>query len=175
MAVTVDELEAFTSGRLSAAADESQRLLDAAYDIARGYCGWPVTLTTDEQVELTGGWQRILSLPTMNLLDVTAVTEDGVVLDVADLDWSRTGRLWKRAAYARWAGRVLVTMTHGYASTPGFDQAVLKIAAAESSTTRDDPSMLEKQVGSVRYRWSDQQVETVTGGYLLSRYRILPV
>jgi hypothetical protein len=178
MPLTTEELEAYTNGRL-VDGDESERLLAAAYAAARRYCGWPVTLTEDDVVTVDGSGGRVLSLPTMYLVELTALSEDGMAWDVDDLHWTRSGLVRKRGyAPLRWTSDfqgVEATITHGYASAPDFEQAVLMIAASMAGTAREDADLIEKQVDDVRYRWTDRMVESVAGRHLLAPYRILPL
>jgi hypothetical protein len=128
MTLDVLAVEAFTEGRLNRDDAETQRQLDAALAAARGYCGWHVTpVRTGDQVIADGRGGALLALPTLALSAVTAVTEDGVELDVDTLEWSLRGLV--RKPYGQlWTTRfsgVTATITHGYASVPDFESAVL--------------------------------------------------
>lgn len=151
---------------------------DAALAAAQRYCGWPVKTMTAQVVELVGTGGRRLWLPTMHLTAVTAVTEDGTVLNVADLRWSQRGELWK-ASGACWVSGcklITVTMNHGYATVPDFDKAVEDIATSmAAAANRDDAAMTKKRVDDVEYDWDASAAAGVLALHksLLDPYRLL--
>ncbi len=128
MALDTLVVEGFTEGRLGRDDAETQRQLDAALAAARGYCGWHVTpVDTGAQVTVDGTGGALLALPTLALSAVTAVVEDGVELDVDTLEWSLRG-LVRKPHGQLWTTRfsgITATITHGYASAPDFESAVL--------------------------------------------------
>lgn len=128
MALDVLAVEAFTEGRLNRDDAETLRQLDAALAAARGYCGWHVTpVLTATPVTLDGPGGVLLALPTKALSGIVELAEDGVELDVDTLEWSLLGLV--RKPYGQlWTTRfsgVTATITHGYASAPDFESAVL--------------------------------------------------
>lgn len=67
-------------------------------------------------VTLDGPGSALLVLPTLRLVQLTSVVENGVTLNVADLHVSARGLVRKRSG-ARWSehyGSIVVTMTHGF-------------------------------------------------------------
>lgn len=130
MALSADAVEQYTQGRLPADDPETARLLGAALAAAQRYCGWPVLFTEDDVVTLDGPGCSLLVLPTLRLIELTSVVEDGTELDVADLTWSPRGLVRKRPGSYRlgWTaefGGLVVTMNHGFESAPDFESAVL--------------------------------------------------
>lgn len=91
---------------------------EVARSAARRFCRWHVTPVRENQVvTLDGPGSRLLVLPTLRLVELTSVIENGVSLDVAtELDVSPTG-LVRKLSGAYWSGRygsIVVTMTHGF-------------------------------------------------------------
>lgn len=128
MALDVEAVEAFTQGRLDAGDPETERQLDAALAAARRYCGWHVTpVLTDQVITLDGTGITYLVLPTLALGAVSGVNEDGTEIDVADLQVSPRGLIRKKSGqpWTSSLGSVTVTATHGYASAPDFEAAIL--------------------------------------------------
>lgn len=155
----------------------------AALAAARRYCGWVVTPPETVTVTVDGPGGRALSLKSLHLTAITAVIEDDITLDVADLRFSRdTGEVYKKSG-RRWShhpGAITVSFTHGYTTAPDFDAAVEQAALALTvSAGRDDPAVTRKRVDDVEYDWS---VSLLQGGALsgsakalLDAYRILPL
>lgn len=180
---TVDDVVAYTNGAL-ADNDETARMLAAVLAAARTYCRWPVTpAVTDDVVTLDGPGDQLLALPTMQLTDLTELTEDGVALDVDALLWqpAPAGRPVRATVYkpfgAYWSGRrgaITVTMTHGFDTAADFNAAVLdavnRMAQAKS---RVDPALIEKRVDDVDYRWSETVVAAMFDESLLGPYRLV--
>jgi hypothetical protein len=126
----VDVLADYTKGRLDADADETARLLDSAVAAVRRWCGWHVApeLTQTETVDGPGG--ALLRLPSLRVVALSAVTEDGVDLDLAGLEWSRIGLVRKKSG-GLWTSRfqgITVTMSHGFADAADFETAVYSVA-----------------------------------------------
>jgi hypothetical protein len=163
-----------------------QALLDGALPAARRYCGWSVTpVQTGVVLTVDGPGGRVLSLPTLHLLDVTAVVEEGVALDVTMLDVSRRKGTVKKHPWGHWShrdGAITVTMDHGFTESEAADwrRAVLRLVDLTSlepvtvGSQRDSPEMKRKRIDDVEYDWyeglivSDDRLKA-----LFSAYRIL--
>jgi len=179
------DLATYTGGRLSAADANTATVLAAALAGARRYCGWTVSpVATAVTVTVDGPGGQVLALPTRNLIEVTAVTENGTALEVADLDVSRVKGTVEKYPRARWTSRnggISVTMTHGLTEAEAADwrRAVLRLADLMSLDTsasglRDDPALVRKRVDDVEYQWAekiitaDERLST-----LFAQFRIL--
>lgn len=187
--LTIDDVRSY-SERLSDDDDDVlQALLDAALAAARRYCGWPVTpVVADDELTVDGPGGRVLSLPTLNLITVTTVTEEGVALDVTKLDVSRRkGTVTKQHFYCggRWShrdGSIAVKITHGFTEAEAADwrRAVLRLVNLMSrepiaDAERDSPEMKRKRIDDVDYEWYDKLISTNEQlSMLFSQYRILP-
>jgi len=176
--LTVDDVQAFTKGRLDPEDPETERILKAALRAARQFCGWRVNAVAGEQLAVDSPGGRLLSLPTLALTELTSVVEDGVELDVSDLRVStRLGNVTKKSG-ASWVsgyGAVVVTMTHGLddPDDADFNQAVLQaVNALSQSASRADSSLKRKKVDDVEYEWFESAGSVIDKG-LLAPYRIL--
>lgn len=153
---------------------------DAALAAARRYCGWPVTPPDTVTITVDGPGGRVLSLPTLQLTSIAAVTEDDVALDVTGLRWSvNKGTVYKKsgACWSCHAGAITVTMTHGYEEAPDFDAAVEQGATSLANlASRGDPALTMKRVDDVEYQWSVTLLrDGALNTSLLNAYRILPL
>lgn len=128
--LTALEVEQYTQGRLVEGDPETTRLLKAGLRAARNRCGWHVTpVKTDDAAVLDGPGGRLLALPTLRLVELTEISEDGAPLAVTDLDVSLRGMVEKKSG-AFWTCRfsgVVVKMTHGHDDADDFNAAVLSL------------------------------------------------
>lgn len=168
----------------------AQAAIDAALAAARRYCGWHVTPErTDTNLELDGPGGGVLSLPTLNLISIASLTENGEPVDVPSLDKSRRkGTLTKR--YGCWTARdgaITITMTHGFTETEAasWRAAVLELVDRMSATvgavSGTSGPLVEKTVDDVTLRWmtaigvqDNQNLFSMLNHELLDPYRILP-
>lgn len=126
--LTVDDVEQYTRKRLDKTDAETERLLAAGLAYVRQFCGWHVTpVKTGHEVELDGPGGRLLALPTLKLMALTEVTEDGKALDVSALYVSKRGLVRKKSGgfWSPHYGAITVTMDHGVVDADGFNAAVL--------------------------------------------------
>jgi hypothetical protein len=132
---------------------------------AQRWCGWHVTPEMEQRVVLDGPGGQLLRLPTLCVTELVDVTEDGIALDVADLEWSRIGLVRKRsgAAWTDRLGGVVVTMVHGFAEAQDFEVAVLSFTDRMSRAAADGG--LPVAVGP--FRWSEDQ-DRAAGGSAFS-------
>lgn len=122
-------------------------LVWAAVARIRRYCGWHVTPTTTEALTLDGPGGRLLVLPTLRILDVSDVVNDGAVVDPSDYRRSaRAGALeLVTGCWTRNLSGVSLSLTHGMdEATEELAQLALHMAAraATSPTGR-----IREQVG----------------------------
>lgn len=150
MTLSALAVENFSRGRLDRDDAETQRQLDAALAAAQRYCGWHVTpVLTNVTVTLDGTGDSTIVLPTLMMTQLVSVSEDGVALDLADLNWSQRGLIIKRSGL-RWSemfSSVAVTMSHGYASAPDFESVVL--GAIERGAFSSDQAL--RVIGPFQY------------------------
>ena len=179
--LTTEDVEFFTGGRLGDGI-ETERLLAAALAVARKHCGWQVNLVSEQQVMVDSPGGKVLSLPTLNLVSLDAVSEDGADVDVSTLRYStRTASVTKKSG-ASWKpglGVVEVTMTHGYEDPADFHQAVLTMVDRMSTIPavagqRDSSGLSRKKVDDVEYEWFataqpilDDQIQSLLAPYRL--------
>ena len=147
---------------------------DVARSAARRLCGWHVTPVREDHVlTLDGPGSPLLVLPTLRLVELTSVVENGVEFDVTtDLHWSQRGLVRKRSG-ARWSGdygSIVVTMTHGFDDAHDFDSAVASFAERSAGE-------LPRVVGP--FQWdsaamADGSAFSVVERALLEQYRLEP-
>lgn len=124
---TAADVAAYSQGRVSGSDSRTALLLSGALLAARRYCGWHVIPELEESITVDGPGSPLLVLPTLRLVDLSALSEDGTVLDVAGLEWSGRG-LVRKSGHTCWTGRfrgITATITHGFATAPDFNAAVL--------------------------------------------------
>ena len=125
MALDAAAVEQFTQGRLNHEDAETQRQLDAALAAARRYCGWHVTPVVTETVTLDGTGGRLLALPTLRLVSIESLNENGETVDPETLEWSTRGLVLKAGAWTDRLSGITATIEHGFDEAADFDSAVL--------------------------------------------------
>lgn len=147
---------------------------DVARSVARRFCGWHVTpVNEDDVVTLDGPRSPLLVLPTLRLIELGGVVEDGVTLNVANLHWSTRGLVRKKSG-ANWSrnyGAIVVTMTHGFEAAEALDFTAAVSSYAERSEASDKPRV----VGP--FQWdskamADGSAFSVVERSLLEQYRL---
>lgn len=161
----------------------TQDLLDAALVAARRYCGWSVSPVETVTLTVDGPGGRVLSLPTLNLIALTAVVEEGVTLDVTDLDVSRRKGTVEKYPFGCWSdrsGAITVTMQHGFTEAEAADwrRAVIRLVGLmklDATSQRDSADLVRKKIDDVEYQWAEGIIsgdERLSA--MFSQFRILP-
>jgi hypothetical protein len=163
--LTPADVEVYTSGRLPAADPETQRMLDAALAAARREAGWHVCPVITESLVLDGFGGRALLLPTMNIVAVANIVNNGNPVDPTIVTTAgRVGWLLfiSQGCWSyRYAG-VTLDLTHGFTAeqAPDWREAILLMVSQMSSMSiigRPDSDLSSKQVDDVVYKWGAAQ------------------
>jgi hypothetical protein len=100
----------------------------------RGVCGWHIAPEVTETLTVDGPNSSVLILPTLRLVDVVSVLNDGTA--VVDPEWSTSGMV--RTYCWTWKYRgVVAEITHGFEEWPED----LLAAMYEMATRPQDPSV----------------------------------
>ncbi|GFG83385.1 hypothetical protein [Mycolicibacter algericus] len=161
--LTAFDIETYTRGRLKD--DEStEQLLAAALVSARRWCGWHVSpVRVDDELEVDGPGARVLSLPTMRLLSVKEIDDDGQVYGPDELRFSRSWGTVAKRNRMRWSsglGAVRAVVTHGYTDDQAADfrLGVMRLVDLMSreltDPKRESADMIGKRVDDVERSWS---------------------
>jgi hypothetical protein len=193
------DVQQFTNGVLSAAAPETQRMLDAALSAARRDVRWFVSpIVYGDVITLNGTGTDRLRLPTKQVINLDAVTSDGVALDPVNdvlLDCESDNLLILNPSGPAGLGRfsnqvngITVTMDHGFpedsSEAPqgytGLDaadwrQAILSLVVNISQIVaagRPDSELASKQIDDVVYAWGATQ-GLASIEHILVQFRLL--
>jgi len=183
--LTPDDVEQYTDGRLLASDPETGRVLLAALREVRKHCGWRVTPVAVETLTLDGPGGRLLSLPTLKLVELQAVTEHGISIDIDTLDISGVGLVRKKHG-GRWShryGSITVRMNHGDAQAWDWQSAVLELidraSSAVGEVSGNSGPLIEKKIDDVVYRWmnsigdpANQAAFSMLNHAIIDNYRI---
>jgi hypothetical protein len=124
------DVENYTQGRLNRDDPETVRVLAAALGAARRYCGWHVTpVLSAVQMTVDGPGSPLLVLPTLRMVAMSSLTEDGVAVDLSTVRWSSRGLVRKKNR-CRWTceyGGIVATITHGFDDAEAWQSAVLSL------------------------------------------------
>lgn len=155
---------------------------DVARSAARRFCGWHVTPVREGDVmKMDGPGSPLLVLPTLRLIELTSVVENGVTLDVAnDLFVSTRGLVRKRSG-AWWSGNygaIVVTMTHGFPADIDADDKLPNAAefnAAVASYAGRSAASKFRAIGPFQYDTQSMAASSafsVVERSLLEQYRL---
>jgi hypothetical protein len=117
----------FASGGLAPASvkfSEAERLAQAESAV-RDFCRWHVAPVLQDDVDVQGSGSRHHVLPTRRIVGVSDVTLDGSALTEGVHFVVDPAGILVRSDGGRWAGRLRLTMSHGYAEPPLAVQAVI--------------------------------------------------
>lgn len=170
-------LAQYTKGRLVADDSETERNLAAGLAAVQRWCGWHVTpVKQGHEVGLDGPGGPLLRLPTLRLVELLSVSEDGATLNLGSLEWSKTGLVRKKSG-ALWSsklGAITVTMDHGFAEAADFESAVLSyIDRMSKAPTGEEP------IAVGPFRWPEMKIGagsafSMTELAILDLYRLEP-
>lgn len=151
--------------------------LKAAHGVVRRFCGWHVAPVIDETLTLDGSGGRDILLPSLRVVQLASVMNDGV--DVTEqVDTSHAGILrLTSGCWTKRLGRVTVTLTHGYEldEVPEVAAIIAGVAKRGPNSGRVDAS--ESTNGSSRGGFVDRGAPisvplTLTEQEALSTYRL---
>lgn len=129
--VTVEQFAGYLQRDLSPAeAYTAGLLLDAVTAEVQAHCGWHIAPTGSATVTVDGSGAPIQALPTLHLVDLVSVTEDGTAVDLTDVQWSAAGYMWRSTAWTGKLRGVVADIEHGYAEAPAEVTAIVCAAAA---------------------------------------------
>ena len=153
----------------------------------RAYCGWHITPLATETLTVDGSGNCSQMLPTLHLISVTAVTNDGDDLTVglgpnSEVEWSHNGYLrfntWnRRRKFTQRLQGVTAAVVHGYADWP-LDLLAVVRRLTQRALDGDAAGILA-QVGQVRYATASDGLPatgtlTDLDRNVLDRYRLPP-
>jgi hypothetical protein len=105
----------------------------------RAYCGWHIAPEVTETITVDGPGGPVLTLPTLRLVDLVSITNDGNL--ITDPDWSSSGMVHVYGPvtyhYGAWSRRlrgVVAEITHGYEEWPLELFAVMTEMATTNSS-----------------------------------------
>lgn len=179
------DVEQFSEGDLSQTDPEVVRALAAALQKARRYCGWHVSPVRTETLTVDGTGGPYLVLPTMKIVALSSIIEDGTVIPLTEVALSRDAPgVLARKNWRTWKcgfGFIEVTLTHGLtaAEAQDFRHAVLSLVveASQSKGASASGALVQQKVDDVEYHWSDAVVTASSEGFGASfgQFRILPI
>lgn len=165
----------------SLAATEAERL-EQAEALVRGFCGWHVApLREDDVLTVDGTGSSILPLPSLKVVGISSIVEDGIAVDLSTVTWSASG--WIKKRYGRWTcepGGVVIILDHGHETVPAEVTAIVQAIAQRGI---DNPgSLVRTQDGPFSETFAQTGFNQTTPISLLDSekldlgpYRILPI
>lgn len=129
----------------------------AASASVRSACNWHIAPVVEQTFTVDSPGGRMLTLPTLRLVEVLAVSQNGVDVDVDTLEWSHDGYL--RGVWVRRLQGVQVTIRHGFDAVPDLlmvvadlsarAQLVRRKAIGQRSVEFQPPGLLEYEIAQL--------------------------
>lgn len=141
----------------------------AASAAVRRYCGWHIAPVVQQTFTVDGPGGKVLALPTLRLIDVLAVSQDGVAFttdELTALEWSHDGYLRTSGWWTTRLRGVEVTIEHGFDSTPDLDALIADIASRVTAGTVRRKTMGNRSVEYVEPGLMQHEMDQ------LARYRL---
>lgn len=158
------QLEQFVEGpTLSASDDLSKFFLSAATDAVRDYCGWHVFPVKERTIIEDGPGGRELILPTLRVIDITSIVENGhLLVPGVDYEWSKKGMV--RRLGGAWTNRynsLSISLRDGFTRA---DNLVLTIYALAARAASSPSGAVADNAGP--FTFSPAQLSSGSGGGL---------
>lgn len=152
----------------------TQAVVDSAVAALRGDCGWHIAPVLTETVTVDGSDTRLLFVPTLKLVSVSAVRDVTGAAPIALTGWRKSGAgmLSRAAGWPCGFDAVEVDLVHGYAETPA---ELLPAVAYYCQAQRNDETVSAETLlsWSKTFRSSSKTspslVGQVLGGFTLAR------
>jgi len=176
--LNASDVQTYTKGRLASSDNLTTVLLKAALAGARSVCGWHVNPVKENHVlTLDGSGSELLLLPTLKVVELKAVTEDGKSLDLADVMHSAGGPVRLRKVTGRcWTPKysaVTVTMDHGYDDEAAADWRLAVLDAVDRFSESIGATGLKRyRVDDVDREWFNNP--DAFNRHLIAPYRLMP-
>jgi len=163
--VTPEEFQKFQTG-------DPATFLNSASSLVQRYCGWEIAPREERTFVLDGRGSQHLWLPTLLLVDVVSVKNDGKDVPVEDFDWSSTGWIGLRCgAWSVRASGIEVTCISGYEETPADLAGVIMAVAARGAAS--PTSAYLQRAGAVQMQWQADSSSAIGGAFLENEKAVL--
>lgn len=180
--LSADVVAEYTQGLLSAGSPQTQYMLDAALTAARRDMRWHVApVVCSEVISMDGHGGNKLRLPTKNVVQIHAITSDGVAIDpVNDVTYSAEVpnlAILKTGVWSNQYSGITITWDHGFTNEQAVDwrSAILSLVSnifQISTVGRSDSELDSKQIDDVVYRWgAGHELGSIEP--ILAKYRLL--
>ena len=163
--VTVTDFEKYQNG-------DPETFLNAASEAVQRYCGWDIAPRATKTFTLDGRGSQHLWLPTLMLVDVLSVTNDGEAVPVENYDWSTTGWVGLRSGcWSHRASGIVVECVSGYESTPADLAGVIMAAAARAAASPTGAYL--QRAGGVQMQWQAGSASALGGAFLEDEHSVI--
>ena len=138
---TIEQLESYLGTVITgpSAVASAQLALDIASNSVETYIGYKIEEIVDDEVNIDGTGNTIVLLPSFPITEITAIIEDGVLLETTAYEFSQFGVVKKTNGL--WTSKlngINVTYTHGFTEVPlSIVGVVLSLAGRIKSGSSD--------------------------------------
>lgn len=166
--LTTAEFSTRTGNKIAADDPRIPGLIDGATKGVRRYCRWHVAPVITETRTFDGPGGNLLVLPSLHVVSVSRVVENGVaLLEGVDFDWSENGEILRlcRPWTHRWRA-IEVEFKHGFESAADLVQVIQQVVANAAASPL---GATREQAGQVSISWGSTAPNVSGGMSLLQR------
>ena len=163
--VTPEEFQKYQQG-------DPATFLESASALVQRYCGWEIAPREERTFVLDGRGSQHLWLPTLMLVDVISVMNDGEEVPVENYDWSKDGWVGLRCgAWSERASGIEVTCISGYEKAPADLAGIIMGVAARGAASPTGAYL--QRAGAVQMQWQADKGSALGGSFLEAEKAVL--
>jgi len=142
---TVEQLESYLGTVITgpSAVASAELALDIASDAVEKYIGYPVEEVVDDVISVDGTRNYVFLLPAYPVTDIASITEDGIMLDTDEYEYSQFGIVKKlNGLWTNKLNGITITYTHGFTDVP---MSIIGVVLALASRIKDGSSNIKQE------------------------------
>lgn len=142
---TIEQLESYLGTVITgpSAVASAQLALDIASDAVEQYIGYDILEVEDDVITVDGTYNYVFLLPAYPVTEITAIVEDGTLLDIDKYEYSQFGIVKKKdGVWTNKLNGITVTYTHGFTDVP---MSIIGVVLALASRIKDGSSNIKQE------------------------------
>jgi hypothetical protein len=142
---TIEQLESYLGTVITgpSAVASATLALDIASDAVEKYIGYSILEVEDDVITVDGTANFVFLLPAYPVTEITAIVEDGILLDTDKYEYSQFGIV--KRSFGVWTNKlsgISVTYTHGFTDVP---LSIVGVVLALAGRIKDGSSNIKQE------------------------------